>query len=89
MMHNEKIKIFDDVLRHLLLEAEHLKAAKSKNLVYMVKSGSWKTSRPKSNKSKIGIAVGHVKKGLETSHGSKRGKHEKNKSKLKCFNCEK
>lgn len=67
MMHNENIKKFNNVLRYLKLEVEHLKAAKPKNSIYIAKFGSCKTSRPKRKKSKIEVAADKVKKGLGPS----------------------
>lgn len=62
MTHNENIKSFDDVLRYLEHEVEHLEAAKPKNLAYMAESNSCKVSRPKRKNSKMRVATGHVKK---------------------------
>ena len=47
LTHNENIKTFDDVARHLELEAEHLEAAKPISSVHMAETGSRKASRPK------------------------------------------
>ncbi|KAG6676456.1 uncharacterized protein LOC122296274 isoform X2 [Carya illinoinensis] len=87
LTHNENIKDFDDVSRHLELEAERLEAAKPNHTAYVANTGSRKASRPKRKKSKNGVAAGHIKKVSGTSQRTKRGKHGKNKSKLECFNC--
>ena len=47
MMHNENIKSFDDVARHLELEVECLKAAKPNGYVYMAETNLCRVSRPK------------------------------------------
>ncbi|XP_042961773.1 uncharacterized protein LOC122296274 isoform X1 [Carya illinoinensis] len=87
LTHNENIKDFDDVSRHLELEAERLEAAKPNHTAYVANAGPRKASRPKCKKSKNGIAAGHIKKVSETSQCTKRGKRGKNKSKLECFHC--
>ena len=47
MTHNENIRTFDDVARHLELEAERLEAAKPISFVHMAKTSLCKASRPK------------------------------------------
>ena len=47
LTHNENIKTFDDVARHLELEAERLDATKPISSVHMAKTSSYKASRPK------------------------------------------
>ena len=47
LTHNENIKTFDDVARHLELEAERLETAKPISSVHMAKTSSCKASRPK------------------------------------------
>ena len=47
MTHNENIKTFDDVARHLELEAERLEAAKPISSVHLAETSSHKVSRPK------------------------------------------
>ena len=47
LTHNENIKTFDDVARHLELEAERLEAAKPISSVHLAKTSSHKASRPK------------------------------------------
>jgi hypothetical protein len=46
-MHNENIKTFKDVTRHLELEAERLEVAKPEAFVSMAKSSSCRAFRPK------------------------------------------
>ncbi|KAF5469104.1 hypothetical protein F2P56_013200 [Juglans regia] len=52
LTHNENIKDFDDISRHLELEAERLEATKPNHTAYVADSGSRKASRPKRKKSK-------------------------------------
>ncbi|XP_041017933.1 uncharacterized protein LOC121260155 [Juglans microcarpa x Juglans regia] len=85
-MHNENIKDFDDVSRHLELEAERLEAAKPNHMAYVADSGLCKALRPKCKKFKNGVAARQIKKVSGTSQCNKRGKRGKNKSKLECFN---
>ena len=47
LTHNENIKTFDDVVRHLELETEHLEATKPISFVHMAKTSLCKASRPK------------------------------------------
>ena len=47
MTHNKNIKTFDDVARHLELEAERLEAAKPISSVHLAETSSHKASRPK------------------------------------------
>ena len=47
MTHNVNIKTFDDVARHLELEAERLEAAKPISSVHLAETSSRKASRPK------------------------------------------
>ena len=47
LTHNENIKTFDDVARHLKLEAECLEAAKPISSVNMAETSLRKASRPK------------------------------------------
>ena len=47
LTHNVNIKTFDDVARHLELEAERLEAAKPISSVHLAETSSRKASRPK------------------------------------------
>ena len=47
LTHNENIKTFDDVARHLELEVEHLEAAKPISSMHVVETSTRKASRPK------------------------------------------
>ena len=47
MTHNENIKSFNDVARHLELEVECLEAAKPSGFVYMAETNSRRAFRPK------------------------------------------
>lgn len=94
LTHNENLKTFDDVGRHLELEAERREAAKPKSSAHMVESSSRKASRPKRKFSEIsnkqGLAVGPAPKKAKVVW-RKRGKRggKKGKAKLVCFNCNK
>lgn len=88
LTHNENIKTFDDVSRHLELEVEHLKAAKPNSYAYVAESSLRKANRPKlKNNDKHG-ALGPRPKKART-YKRKKGKcvGKKDKSKLLCFNC--
>jgi hypothetical protein len=90
LTHNEKIKTFDDVSRHLELEVESLKAIKRNSFAYLAKSSSRRAYRPKrKNNDKHGVAGPRPKKAR--TYKRKRGKHvgKKDKSKVLCFNYKK
>lgn len=86
LTHNENIKIFDNVSRHLILEAKHLETTKPKPASYVVESGSRKRFRPKCKNTKIDLATRCVQKESRPSIRNEISKHEKGKSKLDCFN---
>ena len=50
MTHNENIKTFDDLSRHLELEAERLEAPRANGSSYTTQSGSRKSFEPKRKK---------------------------------------
>jgi hypothetical protein len=88
LTHNENIKTFEDVSRHLELEAERLEAAKPNSSAYLAESSSRKAFRLKrKNNGKHGTAGPAPKK--ERTNKRKRGKRvgRKDKSKMVCFNC--
>uniref|UniRef100_A0A2N9IJL4 CCHC-type domain-containing protein n=1 Tax=Fagus sylvatica TaxID=28930 RepID=A0A2N9IJL4_FAGSY len=93
MTHNENIKSFDDVARHLELEAERLKAAKPNGSVYMAETNSRRASRPKRKSPDYTPGQeqpsGLAPKKAKTTKPSTRGKRgsKKDKSKLACYNC--
>ena len=92
MTHNENIKTFDDVARHLELEAEHLKAAKLISSVHMAETSSRKASRPKHKQPYYAPRqerpAGPPPKKTKFVKRNTRGKHaKKDKSKLTCYNC--
>jgi hypothetical protein len=93
MTHNEYIKSFDDVARHLELEAERLEAAKPNGSVYMAETNSHRASRPKRKSPDYTSGQvqpsGPVPKKAKTTKRSTRGKRgsKKDKSKLACYNC--
>ncbi|KAM7465477.1 hypothetical protein LguiB_013039 [Lonicera macranthoides] len=90
MTHNENIKTFDDLARHLELEAERLEAAKANNSSYVVHSGSRKASgskRKNQNNGKRNDDEHAPKKANSTKR--KRGKRggKKGNADKACFNC--
>jgi hypothetical protein len=88
LMHNENIKTFDDVLRHLELEAKCLEAANPNSFAYVAESSSRRANRPKrKNNDKHGAARPRPMKARTNKR--KRGKRagKKDKYKLLCFNC--
>ena len=92
LTHNENIKTFDDVARHLELEAKRLEAAKPISSVYMVETRTCKASRPKCKQPDY--ASGQERPNGPPSKKAKfvkcntRGKHaKKEKSKLTYYNC--
>jgi hypothetical protein len=88
LTHNENIKTFEDVSRHLELEAERLEAAKPNSSANLAESSSHKAFRLKhKNNGKHGTAGLAPKK--ERTNKRKRGKRasRKDKSKMICFNC--
>jgi hypothetical protein len=93
MTHNENIKSFDDVARHLELEAERLKAAKPNGSVYMAEKNSPKASRPKCKSPDYTPGQvqpsGPTPKKAKTTKRITKGKRggKKDKSKLTCYNC--
>ncbi|KAH7855863.1 hypothetical protein Vadar_029831 [Vaccinium darrowii] len=94
LTHNENLKTFDDVGRHLELEAERREAAKPNSFAHMVESSSHKASRPKRKFSEIsnkqGLAAGPAPKKAKVVR-RKRGKRggKKARAKLVCYNCNK
>jgi hypothetical protein len=87
LTHNENIKTFDDVSRHLELEAERLEAAKPNNSAYLAESSSRRANRPKRKNNDKHRATGPRPKKART-YKRKKGKcaGKKDKSKLLCFN---
>ncbi|KAM7502779.1 hypothetical protein LguiB_001683 [Lonicera macranthoides] len=89
MTHNENIKTFDDLARHLELEAECLEATKANNSSYVVHSSSRKASGSKckiQNNGKRNDDEPAPKK--ENSTKRKRGKRggKKGNTDKACFN---
>ena len=95
MKHNENIKSFDDVVRHLELGAERLEAAKPNGSVYMAETNSCRASRPNCKSPDYtprqvqpsGPAPKKAKTTKRTTRGKRGGKQDKSKSKLTCYNC--
>ncbi|XP_058228396.1 uncharacterized protein LOC131336538 [Rhododendron vialii] len=94
LTHNENLKTFDDVGRHLQFEAKCLKAAKPNSSANMVESNSRQASRPKRKcfeiSNKHGGATSLAPKKTKIMK-CKRGKRDgqKSKAKLVCYNCNK
>ena len=82
MTHNENIKTFDDLSRHLELEAERLKVAKANNSSYTAQSGSRKPSGLKHKKNQ-GRKNGNLEPAAKKANATKRkrGKHGRKKGK--------
>ena len=92
LTHNENIKTFDDVARHLELEAERLEAAKPISSVHMAKTSSCKASRPKRKQPNYAPRqerpIGPPpKKAKFVKHNTREKCAKKDKSKLTCYNC--
>ena len=95
MTHNDSIKTFSDVAHHVELEDERLGAAKAASNAFVAESSGMKSSgfKRKKNWKKKG-------KGKETEEGSSKKKNKPNskkgkrffkkrdKSKMKCYNCQ-
>ena len=92
LTHNENIKTFDDVVRHLELETEHLEATKPISFVHMAKTSLCKASRPKRKQPNYAHGQerpnGPPPKKAKFVKRNTRGKRTKeDKSKLTCYNC--
>ena len=92
LTHNENIKTFDDVARHLELKAERLKATKPISSLHMVETSSRKAFRPKCKQPDYAPGQarpnGPPPKKAKFVKCNTRGKHaKKEKSKLTCYNC--
>ena len=92
MTHNDNIKTFDDIARHLELEDERLEAAKSSGQAYVAESNPRRASgfKRKGNqkffKKGRGSKLGPKEaKNTQRKRGKRGGK--KDKAKLKCYNC--
>ena len=91
LTHNENIKTFDDVGRHLELETERLEAAKPISSVHMAETNSRKASRPKRKQPDYAPGQerpnGALPKKAKFVKRNTRGKRaKKDKSKLTCYN---
>ena len=91
LTHNENIKTFDDVARHLELKAECLEAAKPISSVHMAETSLCKASRPK--RKQPDYAPGQErpngpppKKAKFVKHNTRGKRVKKDKSKLTCYN---
>ena len=92
-MHNESVKTFKDISRHLNLEAELFEAAKSDGFAMVVESCSRRTSQFKREKAKCAPKkqAAAALKPNGARNFKRRGKRggKKVKAKLACFNCNK
>ena len=92
MTHNENIKSFDDVARHLELEAKRLEAAKPNGSIYMAETNSRRASKPKRKSPDYTPGQvqpsGPVPKKAKTTKRTTRGKRggKKDKSNLTYYN---
>ena len=92
LTHNENIKTFDDVARHLELEAERLEATKPISSVHMAKTSSCKASRPKHKQPYYAPRQERPnrpppKKAKFVKRNTRGKRAKKDKSKLTCYNC--
>ena len=89
MTHNESVKNFDDMVRHLELEVEQLVGTRPNEQAYVVESSSHKSSSFKHNRKffkKNKKSDDALKKGKTWAR--KKFKHVKREeNKLKCYNC--
>ena len=82
LTHNEGIKTFDDVSRHLELEKERIKVTRAATMVATAGQKKRNTSQPK-----IGKKPAAKKGKISKQPRGKRGK--KSLKKIKCYNCNK
>jgi len=88
LTHNESIKTFDDLSRHLLLEAERRVASRSTAIVAQADRRSNKNKR--NGQQKAGQSKGNIPPSKDGKVGKRKGKRgKKNVSKVKCYNCQK
>ena len=90
MTHNENVKTFEDVSRHLELEAERLEAARPNGSAMVAESGSRKTSGSKRKRTNEGKKAGNGRAPnganvVKHKRGRRGGKRDKSKS--ICYNC--
>lgn len=88
MTHNENIKTFDDIRRHLELEAERLDVVKT-STAYVAESNSRKGFKPKKGKKPAHPAApkrAASGDAVKRKRG-KRGSGKKDKTKMTCYNC--
>ena len=93
MTHNDCIKIFNDIKRHLELEDDRLEVAKTSSQLYMANSNPQKAS---SFKRKRGSNIFQMEKRNVLAQGKpnngkcmrgKRTGQKKDKTKMNCYNC--
>ena len=90
MTHNENIKTFAEITKHLELEDERLKTYAPSPAALVARTG-----RPKGNKFKRGKKSLHPSKklgpggGIAKKQPKAKGKVEKNMARVTCYNCRK
>ena len=92
MTHNEDIKTFDDLSRHMELEVECLEAAKPNGLSYTAQSGSRRSfgsKRKKNQDRKKGNSEPAPEKADSTKCKRDMRGGKKGKTSTTCFNCDK
>ena len=90
MTHNESVKTFEDIVRHLELEAERLVASGPTEQAYMAETSSQKKIGFKCKKrffKKNNKKPDDTLKGRNRETRCKFKRVKKDKSKLKCYNC--
>ena len=93
MTHNDNMKTFDDISRHVKLEDERLEATKASGQLYMAESNNRNAKNFKRNGKKRnfkkGKGMGKQNFQKDETENQKRGKSagvKKDKAKLKCYN---
>ena len=85
MTHNDNIKTFDDIARHVELEDERLEVAKASGQLYMAESSKrkgWKRNFKKRN-----VNSRFKKNETGKREKGKRAGAKRDKAKMTCFNC--
>ncbi|PKI49658.1 hypothetical protein CRG98_029903 [Punica granatum] len=90
MTHNENVRTFEDISRHLELEDECLKVAKSSSKANAAHSGQRKTNESKCKRAggvpkEDGESAPKKAKSVRRKRGKRGGKKDNNK--LTCYNC--
>ena len=93
LTHNENIKVFKDISRHVELEADHIVANQTAQAL-LIEANPCKTSGFKSKKEdngapKHGKNSGGGSKSAPKKHAKHRRGQKRGTNKVKCFNCQK